>query len=109
MSDTTEAYAIAYLEEARNDYQKLDGSQKVFVDKGLNRIRKLGMQAGQPLAGSLINCRKLKNKRMGLRIVFRQVDQEIQIIQILAIGKRADKAVYRDAAQRLSQFKDEAR
>lgn len=106
MPDKTGAYAITYLEEARNDYQKLDGSQKVFVDKGLNRIRKFGMQAGQPLAGSLINCRKLKNKRMGLRIVFGQADQEIQIIQIQAIGRRADKAVYRDAAQRLSQFKE---
>ncbi len=106
MPDKTETYAIVYLAEARNDYQKLDGSQKVFVDKGLNRIRKLGMQAGQPLAGSLINCRKLKNQRMGLRIVFRQADQGIQIIQILPIGKREDKAVYRDAAQRLSQFKN---
>ncbi len=52
MPDKIGAYAITYLEEARNDYQKLDGSQKVFVDKGLNRIRKFGMQAGQPLAGS---------------------------------------------------------
>jgi len=43
---------------------------------------------------------------MGLRIVFGQADQEIQIIQIQAIGRRADKAVYRDAAQRLSQVKE---
>ncbi|TGD20062.1 addiction module toxin RelE [Levilactobacillus suantsaiihabitans] len=106
MADQDPPYQLAYLSAAWRDYQQLDGSQKVFVDKGLDRIRLLGMRAGQPLAGELSSCRKLKNKHLGLRIVFRQVDQQIQVIQIVAIGRRADKKVYHTAEKRLSKFKE---
>ncbi|AYM02031.1 addiction module toxin RelE [Levilactobacillus yiduensis] len=105
MATQDKPYQLTYLPAAWQDYQHLDGSQKVFVDKGLARIRILGMRAGQPLAGELSHCHKLKNKRLGLRIVFRQVDQQIQVIQIVAIGQRADKRVYHTAEQRLSKLK----
>jgi len=105
METNGEKYELVYLSEASEEYQKLDGTEKIFVDKGLQRIMILGMQAGQPLPGSLIKCHKLKNKRMGLRIVFRQENREIMIIQIIAIGKRADKKVYQDAVRRLDKLR----
>ena len=61
-----------YFPEAKEEYDYLEGNELTFVDKGLNRIRALGMQASQPLHGNLVGCRKLKNRKMSLRIVFAQ-------------------------------------
>ena len=51
--------------------------------------------------GSLSGCRKLKNKKMGLRIVFREANGKIEVIQIVAIGKRDKKEVYTTAENRM--------
>jgi mRNA interferase RelE/StbE len=95
------AYKLRFYKDVKSDYSKLDGSQKVFVDKGLQRITKLGMQCGQPLLGDLVGFRRLKNKRMGLRIIFGQGQQSIQIIDIVAIGKRSRNYVYELAGERI--------
>ena len=94
-------YELEFLPEAKVEKDQLDGSQLVFVKKGLDRIKILGMKAGQPLHGKLAGCKKLKNKRLGLRIVFRPSPNGIEIIQIIAIGKRDKLAVYRDAEKRI--------
>lgn len=94
-------YELEFLPEAKVEKDQLDGSQLVFVEKGLDRIKILGMKAGQPLHGKLAGCKKLKNKRLGLRIVFRPSPNGIEIIQIIAIGKRDKLAVYRDAEKRI--------
>lgn len=104
MNDTL--FEINYWDEAKKEYQHLDGSQKVFVDKAIDRIKIRGMQAGASLHGDLHNCRKMKNKRMGLRIVFTQENNKINIISIIAIGKRSDKEVYRNAESRLMERKE---
>lgn len=44
---------LVYFEEARDEYNQLDGSQLTIVNKGLNRIKAYGMTAGKPLSGSL--------------------------------------------------------
>ncbi|WP_411843754.1 hypothetical protein [Salinicoccus sp. HZC-1] len=56
------------------------------------------MDAEQPLHGQLKHCRKLKNKRLGLRIVFTEAEENIEVI---ATGKRSDKEVYENAINRL--------
>jgi mRNA interferase RelE/StbE len=94
-------FELEWTEHSKNDYDLLDGSQRVFVDKGLDRIRQRGMQAGEQLHGKLAGCNKLKNRRLGLRIVFQQSSKGIQIIQIVAIGRRRDSAVYGQAGKRL--------
>jgi len=88
-------YSIEFIDKAQIEYNNLDGSQKVFVDKGLERIKILGTSAGQSLSGELNKCRKLKNKPLGLRIIFTQTNQKIRIIKIIAIGQREDKKVYK--------------
>jgi mRNA interferase RelE/StbE len=95
-------YQIEWTEYSRNDYDKLDGSQKVFVDKALNRIKLRGMDAGQPLHGSLTQCNKLKNKKMGLRIIFREVQGKFEMIQVVVIGKRDKETVYKIAENRIN-------
>lgn len=94
-------YQLEWTQYSKEDYEKLDGSQKVFVNKALDRIRVRGMDAGQPLHGSLAQCHKLKNKKMGLRIVFREIAGHLRIIQIVAVGKRDKQKIYKMAEERL--------
>lgn len=95
-------HQIEWTEYSKEDYDNLDGSQKVFVDKALNRIKLHGMDTGQPLHGALAQCNKLKNRKMGLRIIFREVQGKFEVIQIVVIGKRDKNAVYKIAENRLN-------
>lgn len=98
-------FVVQYLKDAEKDYQKLDGSQRVFVDKAITRIEYLGLECGQSLKGDLIGYRKLKNRKMGLRIVFGQDGEKLKIINIISIGRRQDNIVYRNAVQRIKNNK----
>lgn len=100
-------YDLDFFKEAQKEFDRLDGSQKIFVNKALQRIRNQGMQAGVPLSGALEGCNKLKHRKLGLRIVFRQAHDQVQIIQIIAIGKRDSFEVYRDAEIRLAASRKE--
>ncbi|MDR0854705.1 MAG: addiction module toxin RelE [Clostridiales Family XIII bacterium] len=81
-------FKIEWTELSKRDYDNLDGSEKIFVNKGLKKIQAFGMQAGTELHGDLASCRKLKNRKLGLRIIFRESANAIEVIQIVAIGKR---------------------
>ena len=72
------------------------------VAKDLDRIKLRGMAASQPLHGSLAQCNKLKNNKMGLRVIFREVHGKVEVIQIVVIGKRDKKTVYKIAENRLN-------
>ena len=61
------------------------------------------MNTGQELHGKLWDCRKLKHKKLGLRVIFRQSDLGIEIIEIVAVGKRDNKEVYENAEKRLGR------
>ncbi len=99
-------YQVRLTAHASDDYNKLDGSQKTGILKGLKRIEQRGMIAGEQLKGDLINCRKIKLRDAGLRIVFRQDGDNIKIMQIVAIGKRDKSKVYKDAIKRLNDEDD---
>ena len=94
-------YQLEWTQFSKQDYENLDGSQKVFVNKALDRIKINGMRAGKPLHSNLSKCNKIKNRKMGLRIVFREREGSIQIIQVVAIGKRDRGTVYKTAEDRL--------
>jgi len=94
-------FEIKFNPYSQAEYDGLDGSQKIFIDKGIQRIRERGMIAGEALKGGLIGCNKLKNKSLGLRIVFREVLGVLEIIEIVAIGKRDKKRVYNAARERI--------
>jgi mRNA interferase RelE/StbE len=88
---------------AAQDFRKLAGSQKKHILKSFAKIGKSGMQTGQELHGKLWDCRKLKHKKLGLRVIFRQSDLGIEIIEIVVIGKREDSDVYNEAVKRLGR------
>jgi len=85
------------------DFAKLDGSQKIQVLKSFEKIEKKGMLAGEGLKGKLSDCNKLTHKRLGLRVLFREHDNNIEIIEIVIVGKRADSEVYKMAEKRLNR------
>ncbi|MBT2583225.1 addiction module toxin RelE [Planococcus sp. ISL-109] len=95
-------YELEWTQYSKEDYEQLDGSQKIFVNKALDRIKLRGMEAGQSLHGNLAQCNKLKNKKMGLRIIFREAQGNIEVIQIVAIRKRDKEKIYNTAEERLS-------
>lgn len=94
-------YQLIYLEDVKKDLESLDGSQRILVNKSLKRIQERGMQAGEALKGSLSGCHKLKHKKAGLRVVFRESSAGIEIIEIIAIGMRSDSDVYNLAMKRI--------
>ena len=96
-------YTPVFTELSQFDYNNLDGSQKKQILKSLTKIEENGMNTGQPLYGNLWDCRKLKHKRLGLRVIFRQSEIGIEIIEIVTIGKREDYEVYEIAAERLGR------
>jgi mRNA interferase RelE/StbE len=97
------AYKPKLTEYSLYDFKKLDGSQKKQILKSFRKIEKQGMNAGQQLHGKLSDCRKLKHKTLGLRVVFRQSQSGIEIIEIVVIGKREDNDVYSIAEKRLGR------
>ena len=94
-------YQLEWTQYSKEDYEQLEGSQKIFFNKALDRIKLRGMEAGQPLHGNLAQCNKLKNKKMGLRIIFREAEGIIEVIQIVAISKRDKEKIYKAAEDRL--------
>ena len=90
MDGNKKEYSLNFWEGAKADIESLDGSQLIFLRKGLKRIKKMGLLCRQPLQGELEEYRKLKNRKMGLRIIFGQDPEtaEINIIDIVDVGKR---------------------
>ncbi len=96
-------YIPKFTEFSKSDFDRLDGSQKKQVLKSLAKLEESGMDAGQPLHGKLWDCRKLKHKKLGLRVVFCQSALGIEIIEIVVVGKREDDEVYEIAIERLGR------
>lgn len=97
------SYKIKFTPASKKDYGKLDNSQKLQVRKSLQRIEEFGLDTGQPLKGKLADCQKMKHKKLGLRVIFKQSDLGIEIIEIVVIGKRDEKEVYKEAEKRLGR------
>lgn len=95
------SYDVVFIEEAKKDFRSLKGSQKILVRKSIAKLQSYGMEVGQPLKGELSGCRKLKHKKAGLRIVFRESEEGLEIIQVIAIGKRENQYVYHAAVDRI--------
>lgn len=65
------------------------------------KLENQGMLAGEALHGNLAGYRKLKHKKLGLRIVFHETVNAIEIIEVIAIGKRSDNEIYTISEKRI--------
>lgn len=98
-------YRLAFIDEgARKEYVKLDGSTRRLVDVGLRKLEERADELGAPLHGALAGCKKLKWREAGIRLVFRILeDGAVEVVEIVAIGRRDKSAVYKAAEKRLGR------
>lgn len=110
---------VQFLKQARADVERLATDDPQLAVLALHRARDLevGRLEGEPLddmakTGDLSDCRKLY---FGLgnppshRIVYRVLDETIEIIEIVAVEARADMYVYLLAALRLGRLPAETK
>lgn len=102
-------FEVTFLEEAKKDFKKLDGSPKKAVALGLKKLESNADKLGEPLHNNngfnLAGCRKLKFKKIGIRLVYRIVGVNAEIVEVITIGKREDSEVYETADKRINYFK----
>ncbi len=100
-------WTIKYSPEAEADYQRLDGSQRILVEKALKKVSQNPLSEkeggyGKPLGNHsnsrLSGCLKVKLKKAGIRIVYTLVEID-GVMYIIIIGMRKD--VYTEAEKRL--------
>lgn len=105
------SWEVKYLPEAVEDLRRLDGSQRILVRKAVGKLvqnplpeteggygKWLGNRGGAKLAGFL----KVKLRGSGLRIVYRLIRREEQVLLVI-IGVREDSEVYEEAQKRIRQ------
>lgn len=83
---------LRYTKQAKEKYRGLTGSQRSFVDQGLDQLK----QSDHVI-------QKLENKELGLTIVCEQRDDEILITDILYEAYRKTDN-YRDAQERMNNW-----
>lgn len=96
-------YPIEFIEEAASDYKNLDGSVKKKIDKKLEELSKnpsLGEHLGNKFNVNLTGFYKIYVDNKNYRIVYRILNDEIEIIEIWGIGKRDKEEIYRIIGKR---------
>jgi hypothetical protein len=88
--------------QAKNEYVQLDGSIKPLVCKALNKLQYRADEIGKLLSGKLHACKEVKLRQEGIRIIFRIVQNQMQIVQTITINKRANDQVFSIATKRLN-------
>jgi len=99
-------HSIEFIPEAAEDYKKLDGSVKKKVDKKLDELSKnpsIGEHLGNKFNVNLTGFYKIYIDNKNYRIVYRIINDEIEIIEIWGIGKRDKEEIYKIIAKRHKQ------
>lgn len=96
-------YKILFHPEAEREFLELDNSVRVLVAKQLTKISSsplLGEELGNRHGYDLSGYRKMYADNKRIRIVYTIIQNEIKV-EVIAIGKRDDFAVYKTASERL--------
>ena len=90
---------VRYLPEAFKDLKELDRSQKVLVQKAIKKVSKdprpaseggYGKTSGSHNSSNLTGFLKIKLRDAGLRIVYKLVRTETEML-VIVIGARSDE------------------
>lgn len=92
-------YELAFVESALKEWRKLTPPLREQFKKKL-RERLTNPHVPSARLQGLPDCYKIKLRSAGYRLVY-QVDDQVVLVTVVAVGKRAGLAVYRDAARRL--------
>jgi len=105
-------WKVEYLPEAVKDLKNLGGNQRIQVLKSIKKVqtnplpvneggygKPLGNKNGSNLSGFL----KIKLRDAGIRVVYKIVTTETQML-VIVIGARADDEVYDIAGRRIEKY-----
>ena len=103
---------LAYLPEAEKDMKRLDGKERMLVQKALEKVwgnplsvyeggygKPLGNKSGRDLTGLL----KIKLKQPGIRVIYKLIQTETEML-VIVVSARADNKAYNDAWERRKKY-----
>jgi len=93
-------YELRFDAKALKEWQGLDYGVRTRCLKVLARRLEHPHVVADSLSGELAGCYKIRLGKSGHRLVYTVVETR-QTLFVLSVGKRADKAAYRDAILRL--------
>ena len=103
----TKHYNVLLIDEARDDFRRLDRGRQIQVAKLLKQLEinptkgeQLGNKAGIDLTGYY----KLYADKKKIRIDYTILESEV-IVKVIAIGPRREMIVYYEAFRRLKKEK----
>ena len=92
-------YSLEFNVLALKEWQKLDNSVRSQFKKQLEKRIQNPRIASAKLHGDLDNFYKIKLAALGYRLVYEVIDHRL-VILIIAIEKRNQSVVYKDASKR---------
>ena len=95
-------YSLAFVNDALKEWHALDGAVKERLRKLLRERLDQPRTPGAELGGELRGCYKIKLRRQGYRLVYRVVDDVLQVL-VPAVDQREGSVVYASAAKRVRQ------
>jgi len=96
-------YKIIFHPAAQKELLSLDGSVRIMVVKQIKKLEhypQLGELLGNKHGYDLTNYRKLYVYKKSIRIIYTVIENQV-LVKIVAIGKREDFEVYKDADERI--------
>ncbi|MBS1257195.1 MAG: hypothetical protein MAG551_00231 [Candidatus Scalindua arabica] len=100
-------YKVELIPDALNDFDALDKSVKKQIAKKIDSLSEnplLGKPLGNKFGINLTGFYKLYVAKKKYRIVYHLIGDCLEVIEIIAIGKRNKEEIYKLAASRLKKF-----
>ena len=92
-------YQLQFDNDALKEWATLDGSVKTTLKKLLLKRLEQPHVPGDALHGELKGFYKIKLRKQGYRLIY-AVKDDVLVVLVVAVGKRENDAVYRDAVKR---------
>ena len=92
-------YSLEFKEDALDEWGKLDGSIREMFKRKLRERLKAPRITSSKLNG-MKDCYKIKLRSSGFRLVYKVIDN-VLIVEVIAVGKRENNAVYKAAIKRI--------
>ena len=104
-------WKLNYLPEVKKDFDSLDGNQKIFVRKAIEKTQQnplprseggYGISLGHKGTYNLTNYLEIKLRGAGIRVIYKLIRTETEML-VVVIGMREDEDVYEVAQQRIEK------
>jgi len=108
-------FTVKFAPAAAKEYEKMDNSIVGIIDNAIDKLEERADEIGKTLSNykntKLAGCKELKLRDIGIRIIFKIIDQNVNILQvvyILAIDSRSKDQVFKIAHERYQSFKNDS-